>query len=131
MKSLILLIGLTSTAWSQQGITNTHEVATSTQTLIQSIALSGARTTMGTAISSGNVAGYFAIEVYNTATSSSTIVCGFDVSLSSSIGSIWYGREIAAGQGIYWAAPSYRPLYCRNATLNTPNTSPVTVTLLK
>ena len=127
MKSIILLIGLASNAWAQQGITNTHEVATSTQTLIQSIALSGDLTNMGTAISSGNVAGYFAIEVYNVATSSSVIVCGFDVSLSSTIGGVWYGREISAGEGV----PSYRPLYCRNVTLATPNTSPVTVTLFK
>ena len=128
---LAVFIGLTAqAAYSQQGITNTHEVALSTQTLVQTVALNWNRTTMGTAISSGNVAGYFGIEVYNTANSGSTIVCGFDVSLSTDIASVWYGREIAAGVGLYYAVPSYRPLYCRNKKA-AGATDPVTVTLFK
>ena len=127
---LFLLIGLSTPVMAQQGITNVHEVAASTQTLIQTIDLDWGLTNMGTAISSGNVAGYFAIEVYNLAANADTIVCGFDASLSSATSSVWYGREVARGEGVYWAVPSYRVLNCRN-TRAAGVSSRVTVSLFK
>ena len=131
MKSIILLFALASTGWAQQGIQRVHEVAVSTQTIVQSTALSWTTTNMGTTISSGAAtAGYFAIEVYNVAASSNTIVCGFDLSLSTAQGSTWYGREIAAGEGVYYGTPSYRPLYCKSLQA-AGGTNPVTVTLFK
>ena len=114
MKSLILLIVLAASASAQQGITNVHEVATSTQTLIQTISMSAtsARLDVAATVSSAPVGGYFAIEVYNTAASGTTLNCSFDICNSTAVANACYGREIPAGVGVYFATPQHRKLYC-------------------
>ena len=114
MKSLILLFGLACSASAQQGITNVHEVANSTQSIIQTITMSAtsAKLDVAASVSSAPVGGYFAIEVYNTAGSGTTLNCGFDVSNSTTLASAWYGREIPAGIGVYFATPQHRKVYC-------------------
>jgi hypothetical protein len=101
-------------AGAQAGVQNVHEVALTTSTIVQSVSVSTGATgaDVARATSSGTLAGYFAIEVYNPTASGGTLVCGFDISLSGTLSSAWYGREIAAGSGVYWAVPSNRKLYC-------------------
>ena len=81
------------------------------------------------ATSTGTVAGSFGIEVYNPTSSTNTIVCGFDVNLSSAIDSAWYGREVLAGTGVLWQIVSKRILYCM--TRNTDGCTRATITQLK
>lgn len=102
------------TANAQAGVQNVHEVALSTNSITQTVTVSTGATgaDVAKATSSGTLAGYFAIEVYNPTSSGGTLVCGFDISLSGTLSSAWYGREIAAGSGVYWAVPSSRKLYC-------------------
>ena len=145
MKYLISLFILTSfltsfltakNSYAQQGITNVHEVATSTSSIVQSIsicAVTGGNCQgacdVALATSSGTLAGYFGIEVYNQSASTNTVNCGFDVSLSTNSGSAWYGREVLAGIGVYFGALSPRKLYCM--TQNSGGCTKVTVTQMK
>ena len=115
MKYLIgLLLLLPVAAKAQQGIQNVHEVATSTQSITQTISVCNTAIDVAAATSSGTLAGAFAIEVYNVSASTQIVVCGFDPMLSSTITSPWYGRELAAGVGMTWQKFSYRILYCIN-----------------
>ena len=129
MKSLILLFALATSASAQQGFTNVHEVALTTSTIIQSIALGTTTTDVAAGISSGVVSGYFGVEVYNQSSSSSTIVCGFDPSLSTAVGNIWYGRQVPAGIGVYYGVGNNRRLRC--AGTQASGTVPVTITIFK
>jgi hypothetical protein len=113
-------------------VQNVHEVALTTQTITQTINLcaSGGRTDVTAATSSGTLSGAFAIEVYNPAVSTSTINCGQDVALSTAVTSVWYGREIPAGIGLYYAVPpSTRKTWCM--TQNSGGCTRVTITQLK
>ena len=112
---------------AQSGVQNVHEVALSTNTIIQTVSVSTGATgaDVAKATSSGTLAGYFAIEVYNPVSSGGTLVCGFDISLSATLSSAWYGREIAAGSGVYWAVPSSRKLFCLS-TAATPTRATIT-----
>ena len=131
MKTLFLLLLLPSVAIAQQGVQIVHEVATSTNTITQTISLcaSGGVTDVANATSSGTLNGGFGVEVYNPSASTNTVVCGFDVSLSSQVYSIWYGREILAGVGVMWQKLSNRKLWCE--TLNSGGCTQVTVTQVK
>ena len=103
-------------AGAQSGVQNVHEVATSTNSITQTISICGTtRLDVAAATSSGTLAGHFAIEVFNVAASSQTVVCGFDSSLSNDVTSAWYGREVAPGSGTIWQKLSNRILYCINA----------------
>ena len=115
------------TASAQAGIQNVHEVALSTNTIIQTVSVSTGATgaDVAKATSSGTLAGYFAIEVYNPTSSGGTLVCGFDSALSGTLSGVWYGREIAAGSGVYWAVPSSRKLFCLS-TAATPTRATIT-----
>lgn len=126
--SLFLLIPCVSNA--QQGIQNVHEVATSTGSIVQTMSVSS-QTVTGVAVntSSGTLLGAFAIEVYNLQANSKTVNCGFDLSLSSTSSSAWYGREVPPGVGVYFAVPSYRTLYC--LTQDVTAATRVTVTQFK
>lgn len=119
-------------AAAQSGIQNVHEVATSTQTITQTINVcaSGGAVDVTAATSSGTLAGAYAVEVYNIAGSTSTINCGQDVSLSSASTSAWYGREVPPGVGVYYAVPpSTRKTRCM--TQNSGGCTRVTITQLK
>lgn len=136
MKYLLgLFLLLPLSAHAQQGIQNVHEVATSTTSVIQSIAIcatGGANSgvvDVAAATSTGTVAGAFAIEVYNLASSTNTVNCSFDQSLSTASTSAWYGREVVAGAGVYWAKMSYKKLYCM--TQNSSGCTTITVSQLK
>lgn len=110
-----LLLAAAVPAAAQSGVQNVHEVATSTQSITQTISICGTtRLDVAAATSSGTLAGHFAIEVYNVAASSQTVVCGFDSSLSNDVTSAWYGREVAPGSGTVWQKLSNRILYCIN-----------------
>lgn len=105
MKSLLLMFLLPAMAQA-------NEVATSTNTITQTISVSSyTPTDVAAATSSGTLGGYYKIEVFSIA-GSSTLNCGFDVMLSTLSASAWYGREIAAGTGFVFNVPSYRKLYC-------------------
>lgn len=126
----LLWLFLASPAVAQSNFQNVHEVAGSTNTITQTVAVtSQTYVDVANATSSGTVSGYFGIEVYNPSASASTIVCGFDVSLSTLVANAWYGRELPAGIGVYWAVPSYRKLYCQ--TLSVTASTRVTVTQFK
>lgn len=119
MNRLIMIAGLflaaVVPASAQSGVQNVHEVATSTSSITQTISICGTtRIDVAAATSSGTLAGHFAIEVYNVAASSQTVVCGFDSSLSKDVTSVWYGREVAPGTGTIWQKLSSRILYCIN-----------------
>ena len=94
-------------ASAQSNVQNVREVALSTNTITQTINVcaSGGAVDVTAGTSSGTLAGAFAIEVYNPSASTNTINCGQDVALSSAITSAWYGREVAAGVGVYYAVP--------------------------
>ena len=109
MKYLLLavlsLAGISASA--QSNVQNVHEVALSTVTITQTISIcaSGAAVDVTAATSSGTLAGAFAIEIYNLAASTNTINCGQTTSVSSAVTSNWYGREVPAGVGVYYAVP--------------------------
>ena len=129
--TLLTLSGALPAA-AQSGVQNVHEVALTTTTITQTISLcaSGGAVDVTAATSSGTLAGAFAIEVYNLASSTVTINCGQDVSLSTAAGSAWYGREIPAGVGVYYAVPpSTRKTRCM--TQNSGGCTRVTITQLK
>lgn len=110
-----LLLAAAVPAGAQAGVQNVHEVATSTQSITQTISICGTtRIDVAAATSSGTLAGHFAIEVYNVAASSQNVVCGFDSSLSKDVTSEWYGREVVPGSGTIWQKLSNRILYCIN-----------------
>lgn len=120
------------TASAQSNVQNVHEVALSTQSITQTINLcnSGGATDVTAATSSGTLAGAYAIEVYNLAASTSTVVCGQDIALSSAPSSVWYGREVPAGIGLYYAIPpSIRKTRC--FTLNSGGCTRATITQFK
>lgn len=124
------LLFLSVPGFAQSNVQNVHEVATSTNTIIQTVAVtSQTYVDVANITSSGTLSGYFGIEVYNPASSAATIVCGFDVMLSTLVANAWYGREIGAGLSVYWGVPSYRKLYCQ--TLSTTASTRVTVTQIK
>lgn len=127
----LILLSLCASAHAQQGIQNVHEVATSTNSITQTISLCGSAgaVDVANATSSGTLAGAFAIEVYNLNSSTSTVNCGFDPMLSTTATSVWYGREVLAGIGVYWAKMSFRKLYC--ATQNSGGCTNVTITQMK
>lgn len=129
--ALLSLAGALPAA-AQSGVQNVHEVALTTTTRTQTINLcnSGGATDVTAQTSSGTLAGAFAVEVYNLAASTNTIVCGQDVSLSSAPSSVWYGREVPAGIGLYYAVPpSTRKTYC--FTLNSGGCTRATITQFK
>lgn len=130
MKYLIsLFLLLPCAAHAQQGIQNVHEVATSTRTLTQTISIcfNTNPVNVTAATSSGTIAGAFAIEVYNLASSTATLNCGQDLMLSTQPSSAWYGREVPAGVGLYYAVPpATRKTYC--STQNPGGCNRVTVT---
>lgn len=142
MKYLIsIFLLIPCAAYAQQGIQNVHEVANSTGSITQTeiICSSGPYRAAGgtnTGVvdvanntSSGTLSGYFGIEVYNLTASTNSLACGFDLMLSTTSGSVWYGREVPAGVGLYWAVQAGRKLYC--ATLNPTGCTYATVTQLK
>lgn len=99
---------------------------------------SGGSLDVTNATSSGTIAGAFAVEVYNPATSTSTVNCGLDVMVSTAISSAWYGREIVAANGITWqyrqgtatgAAMKLKKVYC--GTQNPSGCTRVTITQFK
>lgn len=128
--AILSLLGVSASA--QSNVQNVHEVAFSTKTLTQTINLcnSGGATDVTAGTSSGTIVGAYALEVYNLAASTNTIVCGQDVMLSSQPSSAWYGREIPAGIGLFYAIPpATRKTYC--FTLNSGGCTRVTVTQFK
>lgn len=132
MKNFLLLLFLPSAAMAQQGIQVVHEVATSTNTLTQTINLCNTDLTgvdVAARTSSGTLAGSFGVEVYNSVNSTSTLSCGFDVSLSTSINSAWYGREVSTGTGVLFQVLSSRKVYCM--TLNAVGCTRATITQFK
>lgn len=128
--AVLSMLGVCASA--QSNVQNVHEVALTTNTITQTISLcnSGGATDVTATTSSGTLAGAFAIEVYNLAASTNTIVCGQDLMLSSASTSVWYGREVPAGVGLYYAVPpSTRKTRCM--TLNSGGCTRVTVTQFK
>ena len=132
MMIVSILLSVAVTASAQSGVQNVHEVATSTQSITQTINLcaSDGAADVTAATSSGTLAGAFAVEVYNVAASTNTINCGQDTSLSISTSSVWYGREVLAGTGVYYAVPpSTRKTRCM--TQNSSGCTRVTITQFK
>lgn len=133
MKYLYLLLMLSGgNASAQSGVQNVHEVALTTTTITQTVSIcaSGGAVDVTAATSSGTLAGAFAIEVYNLAASTNTINCGQDVSLSTNSASAWYGREVVAGVGVYYAVPpSTRKTRCM--TQNSGGCTRATITQFK
>lgn len=136
MKRLMMIAGLLLTAAipaaAQSGVQNVHEVALTTTTITQTINIcaSGGAVDVTAATSSGTLAGAFAIEVYNIGASTNTVNCGQDVSLSTNAYSAWYGREVPAGVGVYYAVPpSTRKTRCM--TQNSGGCTRVTITQFK
>lgn len=127
LSSLLVLVA--SSAYGQ-GVMDVHEVAKSTNSLVQTIDILGnSPRDVAAQTSSGTVAGYYAIEVYSPASSTSTINCGFEVGVSTALYSVWYGREVVAGTGVYFAVPSSRKLYCMSQ--NSGGSTRATITQLK
>lgn len=119
MNRLLMFVGFflagAIPAVAQSGVQNVHEVATSTNSITQTISICGTTPIdVAAETSSGTLAGHFAIEVFNVAASSQTVVCGFDSSVSRDVTSVWYGREVAPGTGTIWQKLSNRILYCIN-----------------
>lgn len=133
MRYLYLLVMLAaSPAAAQSNVQNVHEVALTTTTITQTINIcnSDGALDVTAATSSGTLAGAFAVEVYNLAGSTNTINCGQDVSLSTNSSSAWYGREVPAGVGVYYAVPpSTRKTRCM--TQNSGGCTRATITQLK
>lgn len=128
--AVLSLVGVSASA--QSNVQNVHEVALTTTTITQTISLcaTNGADDVTARTSSGTLAGAFAIEVYNIAASTVSIVCGQDVALSSTSTSVWYGREIPAGVGVYYAVPpSTRKTRCR--TQDPTGCTQVTITQLK
>ena len=127
----ILLLFCATKAAAQAGVQVVHEVAQSTNTITQSIWICSSNNALdvANATSTGTIAGAFAIEVYSPSASTVTINCGFDVNLSSALNSAWYGREVLAGTGVYWAKLSKRILYCM--TQNSSGCTRATITQFK
>ena len=129
---LLALLGVAAPAAAQSNIQYVREVALSTNTITQTISLCVANGAddVTARTSSGTLAGAFAVEVYNLAGSTSTINCGQDVSLSTASTSVWYGREVPAGVGVYYAVPpSTRKTRCM--TQNSSGCTQVTITQFK
>lgn len=125
-----LLTGLTGYAHSQAGVQIVHEVAQSTSSIIQTINLCNTGPVdVAVATSSGTLAGHFALEVYNPTASTNTVNCAFDISVSTNIYSVWYGREIFAGGSVLWQKLSNRKLWC--LTQNSGGCTRVTITQMK
>lgn len=103
--AVLSLVGVSASA--QSNVQNVHEVALTTTTITQTISLcaNNGADDVTARTSSGTLAGAFAIEVFNIAASTDSIVCGQDVALSSASTSVWYGREVTAGTGLYYAVP--------------------------
>lgn len=134
MRYLISLLFLVPVcAHAQQGTQNVHIVYSSTNTIIQTATLcvTDGATIITAKTSSGTLAGYQAIEVYNPDTSTTTAVCGFDPMLSTQTWSAWYGIEISTvGANVpnvsrFFYTPSSSPLYCE--TKNSSGCQPITV----
>lgn len=121
---LLVLLAAAPVA-AQSNVQNVHEVATSTSSLVQTIDVSTTATDVAATTSSGTLLGYYQIEVYSVA-GSTTINCGFDISVSTISTSAWYGREVAAGTGVTFTAPSYRKLYCRTQNATTATRATIT-----
>ena len=134
MNKLFIVLWLSlcaSYAGAQANVQVVHEVAQSTNTIVQSISLcqgDGALNVVS-ATSSGTLAGHFGVEVYNLTASTNTVNCGFDLSLSTSANSAWYGREVLAGTGVLWQKLSKRILYCM--TQNSGGCTRLTITQIK
>lgn len=131
MKLLLsILMLLPALAYSQVGVQDVHEVARSTQTIVQSFSLSAnAIANAASSTSSGTLAGAFAIEIYNPI-GNSTLNVSFDNCLSTTSSSVCYGREVPAGVGVYYAvSPGTKPLRVRSQ--NTSAAQIVTVTQFK
>lgn len=131
MKYLLLLL-FAAPAAAQSGVQNVHEVALTSSTIVQSINVcaSDGALNVTNATSSGTLAGSFAVEIFNPAASTSTVNAGFDLSLSTNILSAWYGREIPAGTGVYFAVPpSIKPI--RVMTQNSSGCTRITVSQFK
>ena len=123
---LFLFLGMASA----QSVQVVHEVAQSTQTVVQAVDVSSyTPTNVSAATSSGTIAGTFAIEVYNLAANSNTINCGFSTSLSTISTNAWYGREVAPGTGVIYQVLSKTPLYCMTQSITA--TTRATITQLK
>ena len=122
---------LTPMAVRAQAIQDVHEVARSTETRVQPISLCAAHGAdhVVSRTSSGPLSGAWAVEVFNTATATSTVNCGTDVSVSTNVYSVWYGREVPAGVGVYWAVTTKQTLRCM--TQNSGGCTQVTITQLK
>ena len=129
MKQLLLLAFLSLPAsLHAQAVTNVHEVATSSVSVVRSIYVCATPIDVVAATSTGTINGSFAVEVYNIAASTLTVNCGFDASVSAASTSANYGREVAAGSGVYWgvAVPA-RKVWCVGST----GCTRVTITQLK
>lgn len=127
--SLLLLTPCLSHAQSS-GVQNVHEVGLSTNTIVQTVSVATQTVTdLAATTSSGTLAGYYAIEVYNPAASAATVVVGFDLMLSTLVVNAGYGREVPPGVGVYFAVPSYHKLYAKS--LSVTAATRVTVTQIK
>ena len=132
MRKVLLILGLAFMPLqllAQQGIQNVHEVAITTSTITQTINVCNTVLDVAAATSSGTLAGAWAIEAFNIAASTVSINCGFDTSLSTNAYSAWYGREVPAGVGVYWAVPVVRKLRCLSQ--NPGGCTRVTITQFK
>ena len=128
MKSLIIL--LLAVSAQAQNTTDVHEVAKSTQTQIQTISISSsAAIDVEAQMSSAPTSGYFALEVYNLSGNTPTLNCSFDVCVSTDSTNACYGREIAPGNGVYWAVGRNRKLRCR--TQSTTAATRATISVFK
>ena len=78
---LLVLLAAAPVA-AQSNVQNVHEVATSTSSLVQTIDVSTTATDVAATTSSGTLLGYYQIEVYSVA-GSTTINCGFDIAAGS------------------------------------------------
>lgn len=118
MKYLLLLL-LCPNAFAQSNVQNVHEVATSTGSITQTINVCATSKAIDVAAttSSGTLAGAFAIEVYNLASSTNSVICGPNIAVSTDPFNAFYGREVPAGVGVYWGITSARKLYCWTANL--------------
>ena len=112
-----------------------HEVATSQSNVVRTISLcnNGTPTNSGINVTSqtstGTIAGYFAVELYNPVSSTSTINCGFDTGVSTSIYTTSYGRELPPGAGVIYQVSQNNIPYC--LTQNGTGCTQLTVTQFK
>lgn len=124
--AVLSLVGVTASA--QSNVQVVHEVAQSTNSITQTISVCATAIDVAATTSSGTLAGAFALEVYNVAASTQSVLCGFDPALSATVTNAWYGREVVAGVGMVWQKLSNRILYCINAV---SGCSRVTITQMK